>query len=58
MKKPTIAALSLAATVTGQTLNDTANDMLDTIQGDASCASLDVIFARGTFDSEYLPICL
>lgn len=47
MKKPTIAALGLAAAVTGQNLNDTANGMLDTANGDADCASLAVIYARG-----------
>lgn len=32
-------------------VSDTFNDMSDIVAGDASCAPVAVIFARGTFDS-------
>jgi cutinase len=35
-------------------ISDTANDMSDIVAGDASCAPVAVIFARGTFDSGYV----
>jgi hypothetical protein len=45
---------ALAVIVAGQDVNDTANGMADVIQGNADCASVAAIFARGTFDSGYV----
>ncbi|KAH8689500.1 carbohydrate esterase family 5 protein [Talaromyces proteolyticus] len=38
-------------TVATQKVNDNSNGMIDIIEGNAECASIAVIFARGTFDS-------
>lgn len=35
-------------------VSDTVNDRSDIVTGDASCAPVAVIFARGTFDSGYV----